>query len=443
MEVGPVDEVGRTRCRAVARRVARKLDYGEITPMALDDVPKAYGGAKRLRYERAVEELKVCGLSSNDFRLEAFVKAEKLDIAAEAKAPRMIQFRSFKFNAAFMSHYLPCEHRLLSLRSLKCQKIQQPSRVIAKGLNGPQRYALLEHKWSQFKNPNAIGIDCSRFDAHVREEMQRLEGLVYRRWNKSQEFRSLLDKQLTMKGRTRSGVKYSLFGGRASGDVNTGGGNSLQMLLMLVASLEDRGYPFEFVVDGDDAVVIIDASNVEDAERSLRDFFVLCGHVLTFEFSTSEFLGIKFGQSHPILTTGGGVMVRDHARALGRTFISHKHLGEPVGGRKFLRAVVMCEAHLARGVPVLQEYFQKMLRLLGPGPAHFHLLDDWRYQTYLDGDKSLLNVDPLPISDTCRDQFARAMGVEVDHQRLLEAVFRDLRDPFDLTRMELSGYWRE
>jgi len=196
-------------------------------------------------------------------------------------------------------------------------------------------------------------------------------------------------------------------------------GNTLVMLSSVVSGIP-RDVPFDVLVDGDNALVFMAGA---DAARVYPTFHsaVLnqCGQELTLEKPVVHLEAVRFGQSAPVfLGPGlGWTMVRDYRKVLSGFAASHVWLVEPVFARRWLRDVCRCELSLARGVPVLQELFLKMLRHYGPlKSVHGDALADY----FVVGAWLADEDAAVPVSLEARLSFSRAFGVSPDDQLLIE-----------------------
>lgn len=395
---------------------------------------QSYTGALRRRYLEAERSLREDGpLTSADYSLRAFLKAEKISLTKFHK-PRMIFPRSPRYNLSLASWLKPFEHWLwgrLTLDWLLSSKrpkwlssrksVWGTSRVVAKGLSPRQRANLIARKFSSFEDCVVFEADGKGFEAHVSSRQLMEEQSVYLAGHGDRKgLRRLLRHQLDMSGVTQHGWKFTRPGGRASGDFNTGMGNTLVMLASVVSGIP-HDVPFDVLADGDNALVFLAK---QDAARVLPHFHnaVLqeCGQELTLEAPVVRLEDVRFGQSAPVyLGHGlGWTMVRDWKKVLSGFACSHRWLTEPVFGRRWLRDVSRCELSLARGVPILQSVFLRQLKYYGAlKTVHEAALADY----FVVGAWLADEGDVVPVSLEARLSFARAFGVSPDEQLLYES----------------------
>lgn len=150
---------GLEHLRRAAYELGNKLPRTSANP--LEAMPARYGGAKRKRYERALNELYFSGISPRDAFCKMFVKAERINGLAKVNPdPRAIQFRGSKYCVALASFLHPIEH-LLYETDFASSGVPK-SRNVAKGLNSVQRAELLHSKLQYFQSPVILMMDASR-----------------------------------------------------------------------------------------------------------------------------------------------------------------------------------------------------------------------------------------------------------------------------------------
>jgi len=386
----------------------------------------------RRRYLEAERSLRVDGpLSRADWTLSAFLKADKINLKKFHK-PRMIFPRSPRFNLELASRLKPFEHWLWGRLTLNWFfKSREPiwlrghvdkygsTRVVAKGLSPRARANLIVRKFNSFESCVVFEADGAAFEAHVSSGQLNQEHAVYTAaYPKDRGLRRLLSKQLLLTGRTTLGWKFSRPGGRASGDFNTGMGNSLIMLAAVGAGMPPD-VPYDVLVDGDNALVFLAGADVARvyphfSQRVLDQ----CGQELTLEAPVSVVEEIRFGQSAPVRLPSGWVMQRDPWKVLSTFAASHKWLQEPRFARRWLYDVCRCELSLSLGVPVLQSFFLSMLRHLGRDrrKVHEESLSDLFYQ----GAWLAEEGDAVPVAAITRLSYEKAFGLSVGDQLIME-----------------------
>jgi hypothetical protein len=378
----------------------------------------------RTRYEEARLSLLVDGLSTRrDADVSAFVKAEKLG-SYKLHKPRVIMGRSPRYNLELASYLKPLEHVVYpAFRGWS--DMYTRTRLIGKGLNGEERASLLRRKMLSHPGMVCFEVDCKSFESHLVTAMLQEEHGIYASLLKSPRLRELLSWQLEFPGRFRSGVSFRAKGVRASGDFNTGLGNTLIMCCLVLGVASSLRTKFDFLADGDNAVVFVASEHLHLWRRELPNLFLSMGHEAEIGETSSEVSGIVFGQSKPLCVNGRWTMIRDPDKVLSSAFSGHQHYNEMRGGMRVLKSVAYCEAVLNRGVPVLQAFAHAMLTRL----KHVSFvregfdLGNYEYQRVVSMSDGWRQTNYEQISLDARLLFEKSWGYSVEEQLRLEASF--------------------
>lgn len=424
-ELKPLSDYVEAEFDRLAAYCARKYPGVKATPA---DVVASYHGPLRLRYERARDFLIEGGKpSSRDARISAFVKREKFPPHGKIYKPRLICAREPVFNLSLATYLKPLEEWLWGRwRSEPCWGLSDRTRIVGKGLSPWARANLIRRKWAQFGDPVAFEIDASSFESHVTTDQLHCEHRVYTRcYPGDSQLRWLLSKQRRNRGRTMHGVRFARDAGRASGDFNTGLGNTVVFVTVVVANLKQLqgivpGLRFDVLGDGDNCVVFTERQH-EPQIRALLPalIFESSGHEIDCG-GTADFVEqVEFGQSRPVETGSGWVMVRNPRKALSHAFTSHKHYSEPKFGRAVMASVAQCELSLNAGVPVLGPYFEAWHHELGPSGLDPTIFFEWRHRFV-----AAAQAQPREITEVARLSFERAWGLSPEGQRRLELQLR-------------------
>lgn len=408
------------RLRGLART------YGGLRWSYLETA-ESYDGMLRRRYIEAERSLREDGpLRSSDAFLRAFLKAEKLGAGKDAK-PRMIFPRSPRYNLVLASWLKPFEHWLWGRLTARRLFGGSSTRVVGKGLSPRQRASLIVRKFGQFERCVVFEVDGKAFEAHVTQPQLAEEHSVYlAAYHWCPELRSVLSRQEWLSGVTAGGVRFRRPGGRASGDYNTGMGNTLIMLAVVSSVLKGR-CKFDLLVDGDNALVFLPEGDLDGVRATFAaDVLRVSGHEMTLEKPVSYLEAVRFGRSAPVFLGPrlGWTMVREPEAVLSGSTASHRWLNEPVFGRRWLNGVARCELSLARGLPVLQAWAVGILRateVRRQAPAWVYR-DFFVMGAWLAGEESV-----LPVARECRLSFERAFGWSPDEQVAAEASFGSIR----------------
>jgi hypothetical protein len=397
--------------------LSRSYDGGR---WSLEETALSYTGAMRRKYVEAWKSLLDRPLDvDRDSRLDCFLKAEKVSPLDKWPKPRTIFPRSARYNLALASRLKPFEHWLWPRLTAERMRLPGVGRLCAKGLNLSQRASLIERK--MIRHPCVVEVDGSAFEAHVGTPCLKLESSVYQAAHPGDKtLRKLLLAQRSLRGRMPCGARFSRQGGRASGDFNTGMGNSLVMVALVMSVME--GFDsWDCLVDGDNALLFVSVSDMECLKEVVGPrALAACGQELTVERPVTVLEEVVFGRSSPVRVDGRPVLVRPWKRVISNVFSSHAWLHEPGFRKEFLVGVARCEAHLARGVPIISAYMHSFLRFAGPTQVREHLaFRDYEFM----GVRPERAPEYIEPSDDTRASFALAFGVDPDEQRRLEREF--------------------
>jgi len=392
-----------------------------VDRMSFEAVIAGYSGALARRYKEALVKLKDEGLSKHDYLLSGFLKGEKFNPLAKVSKPRMINPRSPKYNLVLASYLKPLEHALW--RHWKVGHNCEATRVSGKGLTSFERASLIEAKMASVGSDVVVmEVDGVAFEAHVTEaQLSFLEHSVYRAaYPGDHQLRRLLKAQLKLKGKTAGGVKYERPGCRASGDFNTGLGNTLLMGSFVICTMVTLNLvrPWTVLADGDNCLLFVTREDLRYVEREFQGAMSkLCAHEMTVEKPVAHLEGVTFGQSNPVRTARGPVMVRNPWKVLSGAFCGYRYFNEPRFSPSLLRGIALAERAVCTGVPLLGPYFERASHLL----RHFRLPTD--LDKFLEG--HLLGVDlstpTSPVTLEARVSFDLAFGVGIDEQLRIEA----------------------
>nr|QTJ63632.1 RNA-dependent RNA polymerase [Hymenopteran tombus-related virus] len=380
--------------------LTQKFYIYKLERLRFTDIINRYSGEKRKRYYNAALYIKEFGLRRRHCKVKMFIKNDRSPVdKLISKAPRAIQFRAPEINLMMMQYVKPFED--CYYRELKYGVVSD-SRVIAKGLNWRERAQLLVDKASFFRHPRFVMLDHSSFDNSITMQMIKTTHRKYRLVF-GKQINSCFRHQIRNKGRTRMGIRYVVPGTRMSGDADTALGNTLINLDAIWGALWSSNIEkYDMLVDGDDAIVIIeDGANI-DYEQFAR---------MGLRTKVSETLNIhhaEFCQSRIVLTPEP-VFVRNPYKV-----ISHApYARRSYQGRydDWLSAVGMCERACNAGVPVLQ-VFADQLAQLGTGKPIF----DRDLRRRMEG----MVVNSRPVVDIARLTFYEAWNISPPMQLLLE-----------------------
>lgn len=425
-----------------AARLALKLPF--IPPQDILAMPARYGGAKRKRYEEAVDKFLAGGVHKRHSYCSMFVKAERFNGHAKVNPdPRAIQFRGAIYCVALAQFLQPIEHYIYNISYFS--KGVPMSRNIAKGLNSVDRAELLALKMSHFRRPVVASLDASRFDKHVSVHHLAVEHSIYRRCNPDKFFRKLLSMQMTNKVFCSSGIKYIAKGRRMSGDMNTALGNCLIMLLMVDAYIDfEQLLKYDTLDDGDDCLLLLEYDDLERVLMGITRFFLEMGMQLKVENVAFSLFNVVFCQSSVVeFSEARFKFVRDYRAVISKAMSGIRHWQDPKYRIKVLQAIGMCELVLNLGVPVLQSFATALLRNVGRPKDYTYASDGLKSRVgrelKLFG-RPFSEFEPVPIADCARQSFAIAFGCPVEEQLFIESFFSSWTFTTDAT-FEWGSEW--
>lgn len=404
VEVGPfvVDNVtySDSMREAYMKQVFEHLPIPEYTKMSKYEMAMSYAGAKRRSYLKGYAELKSSPSMRAMTRIKMFVKAEKYPTAdVGSKAPRAIQFRSASFNLLVGAHLKPYEHAMYQALTSNIGM-----RVVAKGLNNYQRASNIVEASKHFRNPRYFLLDHSKFDAHVSVAHLKWLHRQYYRATKSKQLRWLMHHCIKNRGYTSNGIKYTVNGTRMSGDFDTALGNTLLNFAMIKSWL--GAVKSHILLDGDDSVVVVETTQVEELNRRLCHFTKLGMNTkceLVKELHEVEFCRAK------LLPVDPPRFGRDPIRGLSNmTMFEKDYTGK--ARMQYIAGLGVGGLAANAGVPVMQAASVAFAR------AHHNpmLLEEYlvRYGP---------PMRPQPITHEVREWYHQQWGITPYEQELIES----------------------
>lgn len=409
------------------REFARLLDSHArpTTPVTYTTMCEMYRGRKRMIYELARDELCRSDVRPTDAFLKTFVKAEKICFATKADpAPRLIQPRSVRYNLAVGVFIKPLEHVIYE----NLDKVFG-SRTVMKGLNAVEQGSAIREAWNAVVDPVAVDLDASRWDRHVSDVALHWEHdryLAYFHGSNHDRLKMLLAWQYTNHCRAflpDGFVKWSMRGGRASGDMNTAVGNVVLMCSLVYSWCASAGISgYRLINNGDDSVLIMPRSQLPRL-ATLGAWFQAKGFKMKVGEIVDQCEQIKFCQTQPVFDGTQWVMCRDPRVVLQKDAHSIAPLDAETTLRGWIGAVGQCGLSLAGNLPIFNEYYSWMTR---HGTANHGITRDITMET---GMSFLAKGLEAKYSEPCveaRVSFWRAFGIDGTDQRLIENHYRGL-----------------
>lgn len=403
---------------------------GTIEPVDLGVVVEHYRGVSRLyrRYTAAKESLEQDGPAQvRDARVKAFVKGEKLALNKVAK-PRVIMARDPRYNLELASYLFPVERALYPHFRGWGNKFYTHTRLIGKGLGPGPRAELIREKFSARPDMVAMEIDGASFESHFSLGVLQAEHGFYQSLCPSRRLAQLLSWQLEFHGRGH-GVEYRASGVRASGDYNTGLGNTLVMCALVLTVAKKLNTKFDFLADGDNALLFLAAGDLSAWVEAIGPICKLSGFKMTLEKPVRQLEEVVFGQSKPLHLPSGWTMVRNPLKVLSHAAAGYQHYAQLAGGLRVLKAVAYCEAVLSAGVPILSTFAHTMLRKLRGVRFSSAEITDYEYRAILARGVAWEKARLQPVAFETRLGFEKSWGIGVEEQLAAEVVLGDFELP--------------
>lgn len=405
-----------------------------VIPWDLDRVVDSYTGTRRKRYEDAAHEYRSHGLAQKQAAVKMFIKNEKIRFKdSEDKKnpdPRAIQYRDPVFAVVFAQYIKAIEEVVYQLKGNRLNRLP-PGRIFGKGLTSAQKGRLLKEKMDRFVKPVVIGLDASRFDQHLDVGHLKLLHRFYAVLIRDPYFQRLCSWTIVNNVTTSKGLRYTAVGGRMSGDMDTGLGACLWMASMTALYFDDRpSVLWDIIDDGDDILVIVEASEVERVLADLPGHFLELGQEIKVEAPAYVMEDVEWCQAKPVLVDGEYKFVRNPAKVLSGALVGPKfiQMKSERSRRALVNSIGLGEGHMNKGVPVLQSFASCLIRNANT-----------TRQVRLDNNESLLyklkhelgkpcvgkipDFQPTPVDDQARLSFARAFGINVTDQLHYEKFF--------------------
>jgi hypothetical protein len=379
---------------------------------------------------------------------KSFVKFDPEEIKPEGRwgDPRLIQARDPVFTGHLYPLYKLVEHVFYKARYLFNRYAKY---TCAKGWNLFDRIFLLLQMVEEL-GPGAVlcvSLDGKRFDGHVCAEALRLEWdfvlLACKLSGKySREQLRELKKLARMQERNRytafcndGSVRYYVKGGRMSGDLNTGCGNSILQSIFLSTALKECGVPekdWRMLVDGDDAFAIVRLKWRKECER-IPDVFRRFNQEISVSFDevdVNNLERVEFCRSRPVRVNGEWRFCRNPYRAVNRFLTRRRWFRNEHAAVIYLSNMVECELIVARDVPILDPLFRSC-----------HVLDrdvERVAESWWQRMARTSHLAVLPergITHPTRVSFEKAWGIPVSEQIRIENSLPDV----ELVRQLLSS----
>lgn len=371
--------------------------------------------SKRKLYQQAAISLITKPLNQKDLKISMFIKNERM--SDPNKAPRCIQAYTPRYNVLFQTYLRPIERHFKNMGF--------DTVMTTKGMDQYQQARLLVSQSLRFNQPIYILADHSRFDSRQHTQWLIEEAkynIAY--FDNDSTFSNLYQSQIGRKyGTSRNGTRYQVTGTRMSGAPNTSHGNCTTNYAILSYWLGECGIQqSRIIVNGDDSVIIIEATDKERVDPSLLNAL---GFGTTYTI-VDELPKVSFCQTNPIQTINGPLMVRDPLRVITRATVCIDKSVNDSDFLNWLHTVGQCEESQNMGVPILQSFSRFLTRC---GNKTIAIKDDMQQRK--------LHTEGLDsqITNRARMDFYCAFAITPTQQRLYEQYFENLTVPKSVKRV--------
>lgn len=309
-----------------------------------------------------MDELRKHGLRKDHAHIKAFIKKE-LHKKPDA-VPRIISPRNVVYNCAVGPYIKACEKPVYRAIDRVFRRLTGQSKAVYKGSDARTlgtHFATLHHG---IPHPVWVGLDAERFDQHVSVAALQYEHGLYDLIYHDANLRRMLKLQLenTCKAATdKHTVKWRVYGGRMSGDMNTSLGNTFIMCALMYSYIRENGLHATLANNGDDCVLVLPQHQLHKL-KNLPNWFRDKGFTMKVEPPKRSLEEVEFCQTHCCLVGGHYTFVRKHESVISKDLATIIHLPTVPAARAWLHAVGLCGLASASGVPVQQAFYQRLVQ---------------------------------------------------------------------------------
>lgn len=388
---------------------------GTVAPLRLCEVVKMFPPKKQRVYLEAAQSLVSCPLMKKDEYISAFVKREKLPLLQKNNDPRMIQFRSRRYNLSLAVYTRAIEKRLYHVKDPMTN-----TPAFAKGLNQRQRAQQIVALWARYKRPTSLSLDLSRWDMNCNQDLLKVMHQVYLKCIPDDHLKTLLKVQLKNRGFTKNGIRYRREGGVMSGDMTTALGNCILVFVIQAAFRRKEKGSWAIMSDGDDHLIIGEAEEVTNLQLKMEKWFQELGHKMRVEGTTNQLNQVLFCQSKPLYHNGIWEMMPDPHKVLSSSFMVSSNAPFK---KHYLEQVWLARAILHQGQPILGPLFKGLVRR-GKLDQTIKLdLDNQEFArlNFLMRKDQRLRVE-LDVDEEAREQVTQMWEIDPTTQELLERM---------------------
>jgi len=400
------------------RRVGKKSYVYPVSQLSFEEFIARYKGGKLATYQQGLATYITYGL---DIRKDTFVGAfvKQSERQARGKAPRLIRPFSIVFNLVFGTFVYPLEKCLYSaIDGL------YDSPTVTKGLNCLEVAAALAQKWAMFGDPVCLITDMSRFDQHCTPSALRwVQWMCVRSLRKTGADIKLFERLFRATINTRGMVlcdngviNYSIEGTLNSGLSSTSLCGVTIVCFLLRSYCLSVGVRHQLISAGDDTNIIIERRDLH-LMGGLSAWCLRGGFTVKIDGLADVMERVDFCQMRPIFDGNNWLMVRNPRVVTTKDLLTERKFSTVKSLRGHIKAIAQCGIALSGGVPVMQSFYNMLLRS-SVGADATPLERNGFYYLSRNMDREIAEV-----SDVARISFYKAFGINIWRQVELERMY--------------------
>lgn len=487
--------------KILGKQISKDCEKRSLEPFG--EYVKTLTGARRDRYQRALDEMDGQPLTDKWATAYLFVKVENFlprskgysifgatEHEDECPDPRAIQAASDQLNLGFRQFVGPIEKTAYADFTACARRAGLLGGVVAntfgKGKNQREMAQLLIAVRSEFIDPVTLSVDASRADAHLHRRLHDAKFFLYGSFlwpDARRDMMTMKDWYYHPRSSTLKGTRYDLgdetmlrsgymdtslanntcffFLHLLFRDFYTGGPTYHRLKHLLEHTprvLEDHDY--QPLVNGDDTLPIVEKRNYLDIQAKLPPFFALFGVDLRIEGEATTITEeSEWCQGRPINLNGQWSYVRNPLKVISTIAAGPKlwiwDLPRNPGRltnkqilflKKKVLSNAICEKVCSPGVPVIQALCDRIIELCHGVETTFEDLTQSSayYRASLEGldHRAFVRrswMTSPEVTMQVRESFELAFGWSIGEQLDAESHYRELVFPAEYQVGHLGG----
>lgn len=419
----------------LVRRTLRKFKDAMLKfsyrkhPLSHEQFAMCYHGPRRRRYLQAATDLNERVVNKKDSHISFFLKFETYNFNIKSDpSPRGINPREDRYLVSAGCYLHPIENEIYK----NIEKVFG-YKVVLKGTNQKERGELISKYWSEVDDPVSLSFDASKFEQSIDVPYLEFEHDIYKSYYKGdRKLAKLLRWQMDNIGRFKckdGKLFFKIKGKRMSGDKNTAMGNCLISSgmgysfinhLVLLAKFK---FVSRFFCDGDDAVIIIPRKILNLLKTEIDPWYKKRGFRMVAEKPAFVLEKLEFCQSQPVFDGKQYIMVRNPIRSLSKDSVSKTSLTSERSMKRWVKAVGLCGISVSGGMPILQSYYNCLIR--SGGNVKAYSMDHPGIKDYTSYKVMGMKRKTSSISNETRVSFWLAFGISPSSQEAIELFYEN------------------